>query len=518
MDVALLARMSPSSNQQNLVKYETKVVVVGAGLAGLAAAERLASSGIDTLLVEAQDRIGGRVQSIVLPCAYENCCTSDKHYVELGATWFHGTVGNSAYDIAVSEKLISVDETASVLEQEPDEDPGSVLHSSSVLFTTPAVCFNSDGTVSELHLDEVLPTVVKYTRAASQLKNEDDQIMSNDVFKTAIESTCEYSSLNKKERAAFRARDLLECSINGCATTASLSARLDKQYTNLAGDNIRMSGRGMSALAQTLFKQASQSGSTFKFLSCAPVVVVDVPAKRRDDTPRARVVLESGDVISADAVIWTPSVNATIEAVKNGVFRPNLSQEKSSALHDRGMDNVEQVHAVLSRKPVGVMDGVSIPVLWDEELVGIGCRKNNGIFTWEVGVFCIYFDEHCNCASMWLSGRHAENFSKLSEDERRVRMERLLSKVYKQAVTVATLIQSHWFSNKFIKGSYSYPRAGSADDAAKTLSSPVIAQDVFPTLCFAGEATHSSFYSTMHGAIDSGRREADRLLQVFAQA
>lgn len=504
--------MSPSSNQYVDAKYQTNVVVVGAGLSGLAAAERLASSGIKTLIVEAQDRIGGRVQSIAVPCACKGPCKSETHYVELGATWFHGTVGNSAYDVAASEKLVPVDKMASVSEHEPDENPNSILHSSTVLFTTPAAYVASDGTVSQLHPDEVLPTVVKYTGAVAHLGNESVQPPPDDALKTAMVSLCEYSSMNETQRAAFRARDLLECSINGCATTSSLSARLNSQYVDLRGDNVRMPEKGMVTVAQTLFRKASQFDSSFNILRCAPVAIVDVSGDGDNNAGRARVVLESGDIIIADAVIWTPSLNVTKEAVNLGVFRPNLNPAKILAMNDRGMDNIEQIHAILSCKPETIMDGVTVPVLWGEGSDDIKYNDKHEDVTWKKGVFCVSFNEHCNCATVWLSGTHAKNFLKLNAEESRTSMEQFLCMVYRQTVTVTDLIKSRWLDNKFIRGSYSYPLAGSAENAVDILSSPARRNDGFPVLCFAGEATHASFYSTMHGAIDSGRREADRLL------
>ena len=40
---------------------DTRVLIVGGGLAGLSLADRLCQAGVDFMLVEAQDRLGGRI-------------------------------------------------------------------------------------------------------------------------------------------------------------------------------------------------------------------------------------------------------------------------------------------------------------------------------------------------------------------------------------------------------------------------------------------------------------------------
>jgi len=67
-----------------------KIIILGAGLSGLLTAYRLKNKGFDIEIIEARDRIGGRIHTV----------TSDMGQVEMGATWFN--------DIHVSfRKLLS---------------------------------------------------------------------------------------------------------------------------------------------------------------------------------------------------------------------------------------------------------------------------------------------------------------------------------------------------------------------------------------------------------------------------
>lgn len=74
------------------------------------------------------------------------------------------------------------------------------------------------------------------------------------------------------------------------------------------------------------------------------------------------------------------------------------------------------------------------------------------------------------------------------------------------------LAQSGWAHDPFARGSYSHALPDHAGDRA------VLAAPVDNRLFFAGEATSPNFFSTAHGARDSGERAAGEVLASLAKA
>jgi len=67
-----------------------RVLVIGAGIAGLTAANALAQAGVKTVVLEARDRIGGRLYTANL----------DGWPTDLGGSWIHTPEGNPLSDFA----------------------------------------------------------------------------------------------------------------------------------------------------------------------------------------------------------------------------------------------------------------------------------------------------------------------------------------------------------------------------------------------------------------------------------
>ncbi|MEZ4912385.1 MAG: NAD(P)/FAD-dependent oxidoreductase [Saprospiraceae bacterium] len=82
--------LSSSCSSDNEHNNGKSVLVVGAGISGIAAAKKLQENGFGVTILESQDRVGGRLRTNrSLGVAFDE-----------GASWIHGTTGNPITDLA----------------------------------------------------------------------------------------------------------------------------------------------------------------------------------------------------------------------------------------------------------------------------------------------------------------------------------------------------------------------------------------------------------------------------------
>ncbi|MBQ0961187.1 FAD-dependent oxidoreductase [Ideonella sp. 4Y11] len=94
--------VGPVAGRRALAASAAPVLVIGAGMAGLIAARRLHDAGVAVTVLEARERIGGRIHTSRL---------WPDLTVDLGASWIHGTQSNPLTALAaeVGARLVTTD-------------------------------------------------------------------------------------------------------------------------------------------------------------------------------------------------------------------------------------------------------------------------------------------------------------------------------------------------------------------------------------------------------------------------
>lgn len=471
--------------------FHADVAIVGAGLAGLSAAVRLQSLGIQPLILEAQSQPGGRVSTLRL---------SESQTIEMGATWFHGTEGNAAFDIALEAKLLP----------KPDKRVVRICHKD---MSYTELVLSSDGKLvrngiaSKLSSDQMIPVANSYVDALAQLEKTRYSDVPDRSVQDHLKENVAWDQMTHTQKSIFRCCDLLEAAVNGCSGgTRALSCRHFGDYVTLSGDNVEPPQGGMTSIVNILLGKLDRDCLLLN--TEAESVIWD----GEGNNFRPNVKLSNSSTVLSGCVIWTPSLNVTKRAHKIGVFNPGLPTEKVRALEGRAQGIVEKAVALLEGDLENAIPNCAMPIIWDDEPLGDGkeqCRH------WSRGIYALIYDDRKQTVSFWPSGEFAEELCLLSEQEAQREVEQVLGVLYDQEVRIRKLVLTNWGGNAFVGGSYSFPAVGCDANAVQTIASPLPSAHR-PLLCFAGEATHEKYYSTMHGAIESGYREADRCASFLA--
>ena len=210
-------------------------------------------------------------------------------------------------------------------------------------------------------------------------------------------------------------------------------------------------------------------------------------------------------VFEASHVIFTCSLGV-LESSHSDMFEPTLPPSKVNSIEAMGFGTVDKIFLKWETPFWKIGEG-SLKLAWK------GKRTTNRKTEWYRSLFG--FDEILNNDNTlvgWIHGEAAEHLETLTDrdvmDQCVLLIRQFLGDPSIPAPT--EILRSAWKSNELTRGSYSFLAPSSAPSDIARLAKPVSVGGV-PVLLLAGEATHPCFFSTTHGARESGIREAKRL-------
>lgn len=119
----------------------------------------------------------------------------------------------------------------------------------------------------------------------------------------------------------------------------------------------------------------------------------------------------------------------------------------------------------------------------------------------------------------WISRSGARSIEYANDDDLKNGIQNIFSKFLTDfnVTKIEKAFTSKWYSNRNFKGAYSYRSVNDRNNVntRNSMAEPLLNSDGKIIVQFAGEATHSIYYSTVHGAIESGWREAQRLTDLY---
>lgn len=442
---------------------EADIVVIGAGVAGLSAAERLRQAGRRVVVLEARERTGGRICTLQVP--------DWPFAVELGAEFIHGSP---------SEFMRRVRQAGCQTETMGAWSPQHNWHWQNGTLT-PAGEFGGG-------IDRVMERLNAYDTSRRDVSFlEFLATACGDLPESAHRAALGYIE-------GFEAADPTRIGLRGL--------QRESRAEDESGWTQHRLQRGYHCLLESLQEGADvRLEAPVRHIRWAPGrACVRVEAKEEPLEYTARCVL----------------ITVPLCVLQQGLlaFEPALV-EKKTALEDLVMGQARRA-VVRLRRPI-----------WQQarDIGGRTLRGLRFLFgsSLESGHFVTWWtaasgDSGPAQITGWAAGRHAMQLAGQSDAAIRARAlqdlsERLglaLSAVEREVEGVETF---DWQAATWIGGAYSYAGVGGENAAA------LLAQPVAETLYFAGEATESTgHHATVHGAMQSGWRAADEILHVRAQA
>jgi len=447
-----------------MVEAHANVVIVGAGASGLAAGKKLAATGLSVLLLEARNRIGGRIHTL-----------RDNHYtlpLELGAEFVHGTPAETWNILRTAQlSVCDVTDTHWFLRDGKLSNDSTVWEEIQSVFERlermrePDLAFTEFLSVYCADLDprtrEMALAFVEGFDAADASLASARAILQEQKDSADIEEDRSFRLLDGYDRVI----EWLASGLGGRQT----SIRLNTVVTDLRWE------KGVVAL------HAKTGGKARQFLGDCALITLPLGVLKAPENELGAVRIEPD----------LPNVRCALEQLEMGSV----------------------VKVILCFREA-FWESERFPTLPEGQTLRNACflhGRGPKVFTW-----WNLLPVRSNILVGWSGGPAAAKLSFRTPED--VVREALLSLSQFLGVPPEYLILrlkrstvADWQADPFARGAYSYTVVG-GQGARETLARPI--ED---TLFFAGEATHAGQCGTVAGAIASGYRAAEQILAVTAR-
>nr|XP_010324354.1 lysine-specific histone demethylase 1 homolog 2-like [Solanum lycopersicum]XP_025887929.1 lysine-specific histone demethylase 1 homolog 2-like [Solanum lycopersicum]XP_025887930.1 lysine-specific histone demethylase 1 homolog 2-like [Solanum lycopersicum]XP_025887931.1 lysine-specific histone demethylase 1 homolog 2-like [Solanum lycopersicum]XP_025887932.1 lysine-specific histone demethylase 1 homolog 2-like [Solanum lycopersicum]XP_025887933.1 lysine-specific histone demethylase 1 homolog len=435
---------------------EGSVIIVGAGLAGLAAARQLMSFGFKVSILEGRNRPGGRVYTEKMGWKGKFAA------VDLGGSVITGIHANPLGVLArqLSIPLHKVRDKCPLYK--PDGAPVDAVVDSRV----------------ELIFNKLLDKVTELRKIVSGLAND---VSLGSVLEKLRRIYTVAKTKEEKQLLHWHFANL-EYANAGCLSELSAAYWDQDDPYEMDGDHCFLAG-GNWGMIRALCK--------------------GVPIFYGKTVETIKYGNEGVEVIAGDQLFQADMVLCTVPlgVLKRRLirFEPELPEKKLEAIDRLGFGLLNKVAMVFPH------------VFWGEDLDTFGCLNN---YSHRRGEYFLFYSYHTVSGGPVLialvAGDAAQLFESTEPSTLVNRVMNILKGIYEpKGISVPDPIQSictKWGSDPFSFGSYSHVRVQSSGS-----DYDILAENLGGRLFFAGEATIRQHPATMHGAYLSGLREASHI-------
>ncbi|XP_059283290.1 LOW QUALITY PROTEIN: polyamine oxidase 2-like [Lycium ferocissimum] len=442
------------SNPGQRADASPSVIVIGGGIAGLAAARALHDASFQVVVLESRDRIGGRIHTEY----------SFGFPVDLGASWLHGVCKENPLAMPLAPLIGRLG-----LPLYRTSGDNSVLYDHNL---ESYALFDMDGNQVPQDLvtkvGETFESILKETDIIRQEFSEDMSIS------CAISMVFDRRPDLRLDGIAHKVLQWYLCRMEGwfAADADTISLKCWDQEELLPGGHGLMV-RGYRPVINTLAK-----GLDIRLSQRVTQVV------RRYNG--VKVTVEDGRTFVADAaVIAVPLGVLKSNRIK---FEPRLPERKEAGINELG---------------VGIENKIILhfeKVFWPNvEFLGLVAESS-----YECSYFLnLHKATGHNVLVYMPAGQLARDIEKLSDEDAANFAFKQLLRILPNATTPVQHLVSHWGTDVNSLGSYSYNTVGKPHEFYEWLKIPV--DNIF----FAGEAMSMDYPGSVHGAYSIGLMAAE---------